>query len=222
MVIDLAFIAIPVNQFLYLYGMKYTLAANGALLYALTPVFVLIFSRLLLGESMSLTKLIGVIIAFVGVSVVIFEHGIDFSSDYFFGNVLIFIAVIAWALYGVQGKKLIKKYGAFHVSSLTIIFGAILFVPEGLAGLTWFNINDISFSNWLGILYLALGTSVIGYVLWYYALGKFDSTKVAVFANAQPILTTLLAVIFLHQPISTTFLIGGGVTIVGVLLTQRK
>jgi drug/metabolite transporter (DMT)-like permease len=221
-VLWLSFIAIPINQFFYLYGMKFTLPANGALLYATTPAFVLVFSRFVLGESLTLSKVAGVSIAFFGVSIVIFEHGIDFSSDYFFGNVMILIAVIAWALYAIQGKKLIATYGAFHVSSLTIITGAVLFIPPGVASITWFDVTTISLSNWLGILYLALGTSVISYVLWYYAIGKFDTTKVAVFANAQPILTTILSVIILNQPITSVFVVGGVITIAGVLLTQRK
>ncbi|MDD8017731.1 MAG: DMT family transporter [Bacteroidota bacterium] len=221
-VIWLSFIAIPINQFFYLYGMKFTLAANGALLYATTPAFVLVFSRVLLGEALTKYKVIGVIIAFIGVSIVIFERGIDFSSDYFFGNVMILVAVMAWALYGVQGKKLIAKYGAFHISSLTVICGALLFIPPGAASLTWFDATTISINNWFGILYLALGTSVISYVLWYYAIGKFDTTKVAVFANAQPILTTILAVIFLHQSVTSAFIIGGVITISGVLITQKR
>ncbi len=218
----LSVLAISINQYLYLYGMKFTLAANGALLYATTPAFVLVFSRFMLGEPLTPWKISGVIVAFVGVTIVIFERGIDFSSDYFFGNVMILMAVIAWTLYGIQGKKLIAKYGAFHVSSLTIILGAIVFVPPGVASLTWFDISMISFDNWLGILYLALGTSVVSYILWYYAIGKFDTTKVAVFANAQPILTTILAVLILDQPITGMFVIGGVITIAGVLLTQKK
>lgn len=221
-VIWLSFIAIPINQFFYLYGMKFTLPANGALLYATTPAFVLVFSRFMLGESLTVSKVAGVIVAFIGVSIVIFEHGIDFSSDYFFGNVMILIAVIAWALYAIQGKKLIANYGAFHVSSLTVITGAVLFIPPGIASMTWFDVTTISMSNWFGILYLALGTSVISYVLWYYAIGKFDTTKVAVFANAQPILTSILSVLILKQPITSAFVVGGMIAIGGVLLTQRE
>lgn len=218
----LSLLAIPVNQFLYLYGMKFTLAANGALLYATTPAFVLVFSRLLLGEPMTLSKVLGVTVAFAGVSIVIFERGVDFSSSYFHGNMMILLAVVAWALYGVQGKRLITSYGAFHVSALTIILGTALFAPLGLASLTWFDPRGIAGSDWLGIGYLSLGTSVVGYVLWYYALGRFDATRVAVFANAQPILTTVLAVLLLGQSITGTFVIGGTVTIAGVLLTQRR
>ena len=95
------------NQFLYLYGIKFTLASNGALLYATTPALILILSYFMLSEALTRKKILGVFIAFIGVAIVMFERGIDFKSDYFYGNVMIFLAVIAWALFAIQGKKLV-------------------------------------------------------------------------------------------------------------------
>ncbi len=217
----LSLLAVPLNQFLYLYGIKYTIASNGALLYALTPAMILILSSMVLKEPMTRKKIIGVVIAFTGIAIVMFEKGIDLSSDYFFGNVVIFFAVLAWALYAIQAKQLIVKYGAFHITALSMIGGAILFMPVGFIFVAVEGLPEIATGNWFGILYLALGTSVVSYILWFYAIGKMDTTKVAVFSNAQPVLATILAVLLLDQPITIPFLIGGTITIIGVYLTQR-
>ncbi|HAP36914.1 MAG TPA: hypothetical protein DCQ28_13650 [Bacteroidetes bacterium] len=218
----LSFLAVPINQFLYLYGIKFTLASNGALLYATTPALILILSYFLLSEPLTRKKILGVFVAFIGVAIVMFERGIDFDSDYFYGNVMIFLAVVAWALFAIQGKKLVIKYGSFHITALSMIGGAAMFLPVGLIEFAWHGLPVITFGNWMSILYLSLGTSIVAYMLWFYALGKLDTTKVAVFANAQPIFTTIMAVIFLQQPITATFVVGGVITIAGVLLTQRK
>ncbi len=218
----LSFLAVPMNQFLYLYGIKFTLASNGALLYGTTPALVLILSYFILKEEMTRKKVIGVVIAFIGVAIVMFERGIDFNSDYFFGNVMIFCAVISWSLFAIQGKQLVKKYGAFHITALSMIGGAIIFLPVGIIHLALNGMPSLTTANWGSILYLSLGTSVVSYILWFYALGKLDTTKVAVFSNAQPILTTMMAVFFLNQPVTTAFIIGGAITIAGVVLTQRK
>jgi drug/metabolite transporter (DMT)-like permease len=218
----LSFLAVPMNQFLYLYGIKFTLASNGALLYAMTPALVLVLSAFMLKESMTAMKVTGIVTAFAGITIVVFERGIDFSSDYAYGNLMIFCAVVAWALFAIQGKKLVRKYGAFHITVLSMIGGAVMFLPVGLVHIAINGIPEITVQNWGGIIYLSLGTSVVSYILWFYALGRMDTAKVAVFANAQPILTTVLAVIFLHQPVTTMFLIGGTITIGGVLLTQRS
>jgi len=216
----LAFIVIPVNQFLFLYGIKYTTAANAALLYATTPVDVLVFSYFMLGERMTKLKIAGVLLAFSGVALTVFEHGVSFASEYTYGNVVIFIAVVAWSLYTIQGKPLVIKYGAYHVASLSMIGGAVMFLPLGIYGISQFDLSTLTSAHWQGILYLGLGTSVISYFLWYYAIGKIETTKVAVFANAQPIVTSIFSFLLLHQNISAHFVVGGIITLTGVLLTE--
>lgn len=220
MMLWLSFIVIPLNQFLFLYGIKFTTAANAALLYATTPVMVLVFSHFMLGEKMTRRRVTGVLLAFCGVALVVFEHGVSFSSGYTYGNVVMFIAVVAWSLYTIQGKPMVIKYGAFHVASLSMIGGMILFLPLGIYGVSRFDLSTLTVADWHAILYLGLGTSVIAYFLWYYALGKVETTKVAVFANAQPIVTSILSYFLLHQSISGYFVIGGAVTLAGVLLTE--
>ena len=217
----LGFLGLPLNQFLYLYGLGFSTAANGALLYATTPVFILVLSRFLLKERITAKKILGVLLAFAGIAIVIFERGIDLSSDYTYGNLMILCAVIAWTLFSVQGKPMVLKYGAVKTTALAMTIGMILFLPVGLVSASRFNFSSIDPSHWLGVAYLGLGTSVFGYMLWYYALGKIEASKAAVFANGQPILATILAMIFLHYSITAAFLIGGCVTLAGVVITQR-
>ena len=216
----LAFIVIPVNQFLFLYAIKFTTAANAALLYATTPVLVLVFSHFMIGERLTKQKVIGVLLAFCGAVMIIFEHGVSFSSGYTYGNVVMFIAVIAWSLYTIQGKPMVVKYGAFHVASLSMIGGMLLFLPLGVYGASRFDLSTLTAAHWEGILYLGLGTSVVSYFLWYYAIGKIETTKVAIFANAQPIVTSVLSYFLLHQLISEHFVAGGILTLFGVVLTE--
>ncbi len=217
----LGFLGLPVNQFLYLYGIHYTTAANGALLYATTPAFVLVLSHYMLGEKITRKKFLGVTLAFIGVTIVIFERGIDLSSKYTYGNLVILVAVIAWALYTIKGRPMILKYGALRTTSLSMTLGAAMFFPVGLFSAISFPYGELTSSHWMGILYLAFGTSVVGYFLWYYALGKIETSKVAVFTNGQPIVATIMALIFLDYTITASFVIGGIIAVTGVMITQR-
>jgi len=216
----LGFLGIPLNQFLYLYGIGFSTAANGALLYATTPVLVMVLSGFLLKETITVRKAAGIFLAFVGVAIVIFERGLDFSSGTTFGNVVIFIGVIAWAFFSVLGRPLILKYGALKVTCLAILIGTGIFFPVGMVSVLVNPIAAFSVSDWLGILYLGIGTSIVGYVLWYYAIGRIEVSKVAVFANGQPVLATVLAVIFLDYAITGNFVVGGVMTLTGVIVTQ--
>jgi len=216
----LGLLGVALNQFLYLYGMRSSTAANGALLYAATPVFVLVLSRFFHEERMSRRKTVGILLAFVGISIVIFERGIDFSSGYAFGNLLILVAVIAWALFTVLGKDMILKYGALKTTSAMMICGAVMFSPIGIVSSVNFPFSHLSAMDWGGVLYLAIGTSILGYLLWYHALSRIEASKVAVFANAQPVVATVLSLIFLDYTITPAFVIGSILTIFAIYITQ--
>jgi len=216
----LAVLAVPLNQFLFLYGMKFTIPSNAALLYATTPVVVLVFSHFFLGESLSRLKVTGVILGFLGVTIVIFERGLSASIEYVTGNLVIFAAVLAWALYTVYGRKMIVKYGAIETSCLTLMGGTMLFFPVGIVPALRFPYGTLTGANWMQILYLSIVTSVLSYLLWYFALGRIEAGRVALFSNLQPILVTALAVTLLGQSITAAFVIGGIIAISGVIAAQ--
>jgi len=79
---------------------------------------------------------------------------------------------------------------------------------------------SLTLSHWMGLLYLSLGTSIFAYFLWYHALSRIEASKVSIFSNLQPVLTTVLAYVLLDQTISLHFLIGGGIILTGVVLAQ--
>jgi drug/metabolite transporter (DMT)-like permease len=216
----LGFLGVPLNQFLYLYGLKSTTAANGALLYAATPVFVLLLSQFTQKERITPKKLFGIILAFVGIAIVIFERGVDLSSGYAFGNLMILIAVIAWCLFTILGKPMITKYGALRTTTAMMIAGTIIYFPFGLISSLGFSFARITSLHWAGVLYLSLGTSVAGYFLWYHALGRIEASKAAVFSNGQPVFATILSLIFLDYSITGSFIVGGVITIAGIVITQ--
>ena len=216
----LSFLAIPVNQFLFLTAIRYTTAANASLLYGTTPAVVLLISHFSRKEKINWKKSLGVGVAFLGILLVVFEHGIDFRSEYTFGNALLLVAVLAWALYTVHGQPMILRYGAFETSAATMLFGTLMFLPIGMIGIAKFNFVELTSSHWAGLLYLSLGTSIFAYFLWYYALGRIAASKVAIFANLQPVLTTVLSVTLLGQAITPIFVIGGAIALTGVILTQ--
>ena len=220
MIIFLSFLAIPVNQFLFLLAMKYTTPTNAALLYGSSPAVVLLISHLMGRERVNWKKGIGVAIAFCGIFIIVFERGIDLQSDYAIGNLLLFVAMLAWALYTIQGRVLVLRYGAFTTSSVTMILGTVMFIPIGMIGTIEFDYSKLTINHLWGLLYLSLGTSIFAYLLWYYALSRIAASRVAIFANLQPILTTILAVVLLGQIITTAFIIGGCIALTGVVLSQ--
>jgi len=218
----LGFLGVALNQYLYLYGLRFSTAANGALLYAATPVFVLVSARVISGDRITQRKTFGILLAFVGIAIVIFERGVDFSSGYLFGNALILVAVVAWTLFTVLGKDMILKYGALRTTSAMMLTGAVMFLPVGIPSALHYPFHQLTLLHWAGILYLAIGTSILGYFLWYHALSRIEASKVAVFTNAQPVFATILSVIFLDFSITAAFVMGSILTIIAISITQTS
>lgn len=220
-IIFLSALAVPVNQFLFLYAIRYTTPANAALLYGMTPAIVLTISIFIGRERLVAKRLIGVVIAFMGVILVIFEKGLKIDADYTRGNIIIFIAVMAWALYTVYGRDMILKYGAFKAGSVTMVLGTVLYFPVGITETVQFSYGTLNLYHWAGILYLAVMTSIFAYLLWYYALGRIEASRVTIFMNLQPVFTTILSVIVIGQSLSLLFIAGGVMVLGGVFISQR-
>ena len=217
----LGLLNIPINQFLYLEGLKYTTPANSALLYAMTPAIVFLLAIRVHWEKLNWKKTSGIVVAFIGVAIIMFEHGATFDSANTKGNILIFIAVIAWSLFTLLGKPLVPKYGALRVTALHMLFGTMIYLPIGVSNFEMKEVAQVTGNLWLEIIYLGLLASCVNYALWYYALGKLETSKVAIFQNLQPVLTIIIALI-LGKVFLTPELFGGGaLALAGVLLVER-
>jgi len=219
-IVLLGVLNVPLNQFLYLNGVKYTTPANSALLYAMTPAMVFLLTLVTKSERPTATKAFGIFIALVGAGLIMFEHGATLRSEHTVGNILVFVAVIAWSLFTMLGRPLVLKYGAVYVTAINMIVGTIIYLPIGLF---WGHFEDLSkIGNvlWIEIAYLAAISSVLNYILWYTALAKLETTKVAIFQNLQPVLTTIMALVLGRAVFTARLGIGGVLTIGGVMVVQ--
>lgn len=212
-------LAVPLNQLLFLYGLKYTTAGRSALYYGATPVFVFLMALWYLKERATVQKIVGILISFVGVAIIL--RAGRFDADILLGDILVILAVIAWAAYTILGKPLIRKYGALTVTAWALTVGTLQYLPFGAYFAARFDYTSVSVSGWLSLLYIAVLTSVIAYTIWYWALGRMEASKLAIFQNLQPIIAAALAVLLVGESLGVDFYVGGILVVAGVFLTQR-
>jgi drug/metabolite transporter (DMT)-like permease len=84
------------------------------------------------------------------------------------------------------------------------------------------SILHLSLSAWIGILFLGVFCSGLGYLFWYSALEKKDSGTVGMYLYLEPIATLIGASILLGEKISGITLLGGGMILLGVYLATWK
>lgn len=220
----LGIVAIPVNQGFFLAGMAWTTPGHAALLYALTPVFVFLFARVRLGERAGPAKVAGIALAFAGVVVVLLGRGavgLHGSSRQLAGDLLILLAVVAWSVFAVAGKPYAQRYGAVGSTGVALVLGTLAYLPVGLVATDWSRLAALSPTGWAALGYLVLLTSVVAYILYYWALSRAEASRVAIWSNLQPVLTALLAWAIAGERLTAPFVAGGAMVIAGVVLTER-
>jgi drug/metabolite transporter (DMT)-like permease len=218
----LGLLVVPINQGLFLFGLAGSTPSHASLLYALTPLAVLLLARRILHEGNIRPKLVGVLVAFVGVAVILLERGLAKEVSVLRGDLLILAAVFAWALYTVLSKPLVERYGPMAVTTWAIVSGTLLcapafFIPGAIPPL-----RSIAPAAWGGIAYLSIGTSVIAYPLWMYALRQLEASKVAIATNTQPVLTAILSWIIFGERFTPGFFIGAALILAGVAWVETR
>ena len=136
------------------------------------------------------------------------------------GSILILLSALCWAIYSIVGKRLLKKYDAFAITTYSFGLGTIFYIPFVVPDIAP-TIQKISLNGWMAILYLAIVCSVFGYIGWYYALKKTEASKAAVFLNLIPLFAIIIS-FSLGEKIAGFFLLGAILIIYGVYLTQKS
>lgn len=213
-------IIIPFNQVLFLVGQSKTSAAHSSLLFATIPIFLYVLAIMFLKEKPTFRRSIGILIASGGVFIILSGGKLEFGTEYLVGDLLILIAVLAWAIGTIILKPLAVKYGAFRVTGLALTYGSIVYFPYGLFKVLNNSLANVTMIGWLSIVYMAIIVSIVAYFLWYWTLKYMEASRIAVLQNIQPIIATAVAAILLGETISGNFVLGGCIAISGVVLTE--
>jgi len=223
-IVALGVLAVAVNQLLFLGGLALSTPGHAALLYATTPIFVFLIERLRGRERATAVKVAGIAVAFGGTVIVLAGRGVlgaEGARSTLTGDLLLLGAVIAWALYAVGGKAYAATYGGLAAGSLTLVAGTIACAPVGLAFFHWSRLPQLSGAGLASLAYLIVVTSTVAWLIYYWALGRAEASRVAVWSNLQPVLTALLAWAMYGEVLTGPFLAGGAMVVAGVVMTER-
>jgi RarD protein len=216
----LALLGVTLNQGFFLTGIHYSTPLHASLLYAFTPVLVLVGAALWLRESLNGLKVLGVAVAVSGVLLVLTARGLDLSEGPLRGDLIILLAVLAWASYTLLGKRILRDEDTFTVIAWTFSFAALTllpFAPFLLWGFDWAGPGP---RGWSEVLFLAGITSGVAFTLYYVALKRLEAGRISVFANLQVPTTALLDWIVYGAVPGAQVAAGGLLVLAGVLGVQ--
>ena len=193
-------------------------AGASALIGSTIPILSILSARIFLGERVNNRVWGGSAVALAGVALIAWgeERGLGFGV----GAFLVLGAAMCAAIYNTLQKPLLAKYAALDVTSVAIFCGTILLIPLG-SGLVQ-AVKTAPLVPTLNLLLLGAFPGALGYVLWMWCLAQMPVARLMNYLYLVAPLSILLGWLFLHELPSGLALIGGTITLAGVVYSGRK
>jgi drug/metabolite transporter (DMT)-like permease len=210
-------------------GMQYTSPLNGALIMGTNPLVTAIFAYFILKNPITKQQMLGISFALVGVILVLTQGSLEIIQTLSIskGDLLILAGNLCWALYGVLGRKYLNGSSSMETTTYTMIVGSLCLLILGAFSPSPQLLSHATWSAWGAILFMALFTSVLGYLWWNKGMATIGASNTSLFFNLVPVVTMILsiltgALITLPQVIGTCLVIVGVLTASGFLSLRKK
>jgi drug/metabolite transporter (DMT)-like permease len=197
-------------------GLQWLPASSAGLLLATEPVWVLVISYVFLGERAGPGVLAGSGVALAGVAVIAGPNALSSGSGMraVAGAALVLLATMAFAGYTIVLRPLSERYGPVPATAVSTVAGAVPYLA--FAGSVW--PPRLSQPAWAELLFLALGSTVAGMLLWNQAIVRGGSARISRLLYLEPVVSVLGAMAFLGERATPAVLAGGALVIAGVLI----
>jgi drug/metabolite transporter (DMT)-like permease len=219
--IVVAGLAVVVGYHLFLnVGERDTTSGVAALVVALAPAMTLTFALLLRLERAQRRRIVGLAVAFAGVTVVVtLGTGQSLSLDSAKGPLIVLGAPLAFALYNVILKPLLSRYDLLALTAATSLVGIVGLAPF-VRHSTVETVSDPARSEVLLLLYLGVLATLLGYIAWNIGLRSLGATRAVAYTNANSPLAVTFGAIFLGEPVTVWLVLGAALVVAGIATAQ--
>ncbi len=223
------------NKALEYIGLGLSTASDVALLIATESLFTAVLSWLFLRERITSVSMLALAIGLSGAYLIV-ERGLmpslgggsSSNSLRIIGDLLVIGSLVLEAAYTIRGKTALSRLSLppLLLTSATLAGSMLVWVPAGAIAVWQAGVPSLSLAGWLSVLYMAIGSSVLGYWLWFHGLGILDASAAAPTLFVQPLVGAALGILLLHDPVSWATILGGGLIGLSLLLvimgTRRR
>jgi drug/metabolite transporter (DMT)-like permease len=199
--------------------LRFTTATTVALLFGTLPIWTALVARGAGVERQGLRFWLAALLSFGGVVLVAVGSGGTLSAD-LKGDALAVGGAATWAVYSVMIAPLMRGYSPFRLSA--VMLGAVT-VPLFAIGAPQLAHQHWSFGPlvWLGFVFAVFGPLVVTNFLWFTAIDRVGPSHASLFANLQPFLAAIVALVVLSESITRLQIVGGLALAGGILLAPR-
>jgi drug/metabolite transporter (DMT)-like permease len=215
-------VGVFLNQVVYVYAIKLTNATTVALILGITPIFAALGAFAVGLERLSLRFWVAALVSFAGVALVALgagEGGFHFDVV---GDLLSVATAATWAAYSVVIAPLMRRYSPYLISAVVLLVGTAPLLVLASRQIADQDFGGLGGLAWAAIVFATIGPLVLTNVLWFRAVAAVGPSRATLFANAQPFVAAVIALILLSEPLGALQLAGGLAIAAGILLARRR
>lgn len=198
-------------------GLRYLPATTASLLPSLVPLLMLFAGSIWLRERPARMQIVGVLVGLAG-SALFFGHGLGAGRP--IGIAIVAVGLIGNAAFGVLGRDAAKseQMDTVALTAIPLAIGGGVLLPLSLAFEGW---PHASLRAAFIVLCLAAFNTAGVFFLYNHALRTLPALQVSAIVNCTPLVTALLAWLFLNERLGVVQIVGMLIAIGGVALVQR-
>jgi O-acetylserine/cysteine efflux transporter len=189
----------------------------AAVLIYLQPVITGVLAARLLGESLNVAKVVGLLVAFGGIVVV--SAGALQGHVSALGVAYAVVGAVVWSLGTIAFKQYADRVDAAWAVALPFLVGGVAMTAGGAAvegtGITWSGEFVAAF------LYASLVGTALSWTLWFGLVGAGEAGRAASVIFFVPLVSLLIGALVLHESLGISLLVGAALVIAGVYLVNR-
>lgn len=212
------FLGVALNQGLFLEGLARSTPMNAGLVMTLIPVFTFAVAAIVRQERFDVARALGVIIALGGAALLLVGQGGDPLRGHGFGNLLMVLNGLSYAVFLVISKQLVSRYPSLVVIGWIYIF-ALPYLPYFVAGET---LLAEAGSAWWSLAYIIVFPTVLAYLLNMFALARVRATTTAVYIYAQPLVAGVASWVVFGERLTAGMGVAAAFLFVGIWLVARR
>ncbi len=183
----------------FVWGLQHTTATAAGIVGSTLPAIIAICAVWMLKEQLNWPTVISLGLAILGVLIINLDHfegELNIEHTYF-GDMLVFIAMIPEAMYSILSRKLAGRMTPLGASLVANVVGFLTLLPCAYFADA---IDFSAFATWEGsLIFVAAISSLIFFWAWAWGLSFIPATTAGIFGGVMPVVTTLLAIAFLGE-----------------------
>ncbi|MDR3767533.1 MAG: DMT family transporter [Butyricicoccus sp.] len=201
-------------------GTKLSSASVASLINAMNPVTIAVFAALLLRERITRTQVAALVVVIAGAAIIL---GDNLGSGQAAGILVSLVSVCLWSLMSVRVRRLGASYPPLLITTVALLIAGVCLIPVSAAEI-WVSggIQGWSWSLLPVVLYTGLICTALSQFCWNKGLTRLEASRCGMFYPLQPVVSTLLGVWILQEPVNARFLIGGVLIVGGIIWNIRS